>query len=251
LDSELVTDEWLTDGWLIGLRTLWSPRAPGNTCLSALRNAKKMGEPAKNNSKGCGGVMRVAPVGLVANRERAFELGSQTAALTHGLPSGYLSAGFMALLIEEIVSGASLADSIQTAKQGLMTQPGHEEVLNAVESAVFLAQSGAPHTKLPVLGQGWVAEEALAIALFCALAAPNFEDAVVLAVNHSGDSDSTGAIAGNICGALYGNGAIPAGWLDRLELHDEITAIADDLADLREDTLDLDSDAIHQRYPGW
>jgi ADP-ribosylglycohydrolase len=187
----------------------------------------------------------------VASRERAFELGNDTAALTRGHVSGRLAAGFMALLIEEIVSGASLADSIQTAKQGLVMQPGHEEVLGAVESAVFLAQSGAPHTKLPVLGQGWVAEEALAIALFCALAAPNFEDAVVLAVNHSGDSDSTGAIAGNICGALYGNGAIPAGWLDRLELHDEITAIADDLADLREDTLDLDSDAIHQRYPGW
>ena len=133
----------------------------------------------------------------------------------------------------------------------LKKQPGHEEVLNAVEGAVFLAQSGAPRTKLPVLGQGWVAEEALAIGLYCALAAPNFEEVVVLAVNHSGDSDSTGAIAGNICGALYGAAAIPARRLERLELRDEITAIADDLAGTREDTLDLDSDLLHERYPGW
>jgi ADP-ribosylglycohydrolase len=88
LGYEIVSDDWLFDGWLIGVQTLWSKRAPGNTCLSALRNAKKMGRPAVNNSKGCGGVMRVAPVGLAVNRDDAFELGSQTAALTHGHSSG-------------------------------------------------------------------------------------------------------------------------------------------------------------------
>jgi ADP-ribosylglycohydrolase len=105
LRDEIVSDGWLFDGWLIGVQSLWSNRAPGNTCLSALRGAKKMGNPATNNSKGCGGVMRVAPVGLAMHREHAFELGSQTAALTHGHPSGYLSAGFLAFLIEEIVAG--------------------------------------------------------------------------------------------------------------------------------------------------
>ena len=115
----------------------------------------------------------MAPVGLVSRRGMAFELGMETAALTHGHPSGYLSAGFLALLIDEIVSGASLTDSIQMAKQCLLTKPGHEGVLNAVESALLLAKSDAPHTKLPILGQGWVAEEALAIGLYCALVGPN------------------------------------------------------------------------------
>ncbi len=58
----------------------------------------------------------------------------------------------------------------------------------------------------------------------------NVEEAVVLAVNHSGDSDSTGAVAGNICGALFGAETILARWADFVELHDEITAMADDLA---------------------
>ena len=70
-------------------------------------------------------------------------------------------------------------------------------------------------------------------------------------MDHSGDSDSTGAIAGNICGALYGEAAIPARWLDQLELRDEIVAIAGDLAGVRDDTLDLESDAVLERYPGW
>jgi ADP-ribosylglycohydrolase len=193
--------------------------------------------------------MRVTPVGLVANRDRAFELGSETAALTHGHPSGYLAAGFLALLIEEIVSGASLNQAIRTAKEDLVAQPGHEEVLDAVEKAERLARSVLP--QVSKLGQGWVPEEALAIALYCALVAPYFEEAVVLAVNHSGDSDSPGAITGNICGALYGASAIPARWLEPLELREEISAIADDLAAVRRDALDMESDLTSIRYPGW
>ena len=198
LASEIVSDAWLNDGWLIGIGALWSRRAPGNTCLSALRNTKQMGEPAKNDSKGCGGVMRVAPVGLLANRDRAFELGSQTAALTHGHSSGYLAAGFLALLIEEIVSGASLEEAINTAKADLIAQPGHEEVLKAVENAEALARLGGANGMVSKLGQGWVAEEALAIGLYCTLAAPDFEQALILAVNHSGDSDCWGNQSPNI-----------------------------------------------------
>jgi ADP-ribosylglycohydrolase len=96
-----------------------------------------------------------------------------------------------------------------------------------------------------------IAEEALALALYCALVAPNFEEAVVLAVNHSGDSDSTGAIAGNICGALHGVEVIPARWSDAVELRDEIIAIADDLTAFAEGKLEEITDALWNRYPGW
>lgn len=47
------------------------------------------------------------------------------------------------------------------------------------------------------LGAGWVAEEALAIGVYAALVSPDVMSALTLAVTHSGDSDSTGAIAGN------------------------------------------------------
>ena len=83
------------------------------------------------------------------------------------------------------------------------------------------------------------------------MVAPNFEEAVALAVNHSGDSDSTGAIAGNICGALYGVDAIPARWANAVELRDEIKAIADDLTALAEGKLEEITGALSDRYPGW
>ena len=84
-DIDFGTDE---TGWLFQQRQLHSRRAPGNTCLSALRAMSSLGEPARNESKGCGGVMRVASVGLFAWRlcqqespQDAFRLGTELAAV--------------------------------------------------------------------------------------------------------------------------------------------------------------------------
>lgn len=71
----------------------------------------------------------------------------------------------------------------------------------------------------------------LAIAVYCALAAQgDFATGVRLAVNHSGDSDSTGAICGNILGAALGVNAIPSEWLEHIEAREIIVQLADDLA---------------------
>ncbi len=240
------------DGWVIELRSLWSRRAPGMTCLSSLRGAQHLGDVAQNDSKGCGGVMRVAPIGLVAGAEDAFELGSQVAALTHGHPSGSLSAGFLAYLIRRIITGDSLQDAMIAAKEILTAHQNHEEVLSALEAAEQWAASRDLNAlRDGRLGEGWVAEEALAISVYCVLVSHNFEEAVIWAVNHSGDSDSTGAITGNICGALYGIESVPDRWVGQLELGSEITEIADDLAALSLGVFDASSEITWQRYPGY
>jgi ADP-ribosylglycohydrolase len=126
-------------GWLFQQRELHSRRAPGNTCLSALRATKSLGQPARNDSKGCGGVMRVAPVGLFGWREmspqQAFRLGTELAALTHGHPTGAPTGGVFAVLIQMLVDGTSLPDALVEAKRYLRDEPRHEETLRAIESA--------------------------------------------------------------------------------------------------------------------
>jgi ADP-ribosylglycohydrolase len=103
------------------------------------------------------------------------------------------------------------------------------------------------------LGGGWVAEEALAIAVFVAMSASSFEEGVLAAVNHGGDSDSTGAIAGNLLGALYGVEAIPAAWLDGLELRTEIDSLVDDWVRCfwSDERIDVEAPEWWDRYPGW
>ena len=243
------------DGWLVSLPDLHERRSPGNTCLSALRS-RRMGEVSTplNDSKGCGAVMRSAPVGLVPVDD-PFGDGCELAALTHGHPSGYLAAGFLAHLVRSLVCRLSLDDALDAALAELVQRPGHEECLQAVTAARELAASPPTAETVERLGAGWVAEEALAIAVLCALSAKDFEHGVRLAVNHGGDSDSTGAIAGNLLGAQLGKSALPPAWLEQLELRDAIEQLAVDLArhhDPPTSRSDWDADfGDLERYPGW
>lgn len=222
-------NKWRLTGWLLSQRVLHARRAPGNTCLSALQS-EKMGEIATplNNSKGCGGVMRVAPIGLVVNEP--FRMGAEVAALTHGHPSGYLSAGAYAHIINGIsTKGLRISDAAKAAITELKKWQGHEETLHAMEKALQLAKS-APRTPETIesLGRGWTGEEALAIALFCALTAMDFRSGVLLSVNHSGDSDTTGSMTGSLLGTLLGAKAIPGEFLKNLEARELIEEIAGD-----------------------
>jgi len=216
-------------GWLLGQAFLHSSRAPGNTCLQALRDGRPGSELAPvNDSKGCGGVMRVAPAGLAA--AEPFTAGCHAAALTHGHPTGYLAAGALAVMISEIVAGHDLPEAVGTAIGRVRDHAAGDEVARALTGAVAAAAAGPPlPATVAKLGQGWVGEEALGIATYCALAAGGFRSAVLLAVNHDGDSDSTGAVCGNLVGALLGAESIDPVFLDDLEGRDVIDRVADDL----------------------
>ncbi len=216
------------EGWLLALPGLDGPRGPGATCLAGLR-ARRMGTPEHplNASKGCGGIMRIAPVGLALAVDDPFEMGRRVAALTHGHPTGQLAAGFQAFLVRALVAGEDLEDALAEGLEVLRRHPAHEETARAVAAARAARDAGpASPERVARLGKGWVADEALAIALYAALAAPDLPEGILLAVNHDGDSDSTGAIAGNLLGARAGAEAIPEAWLRRLELRDAIEALA-------------------------
>ena len=260
-------------GWLYPLPALHARRAPGNTCLSALKAMRHLGDPARNNSKGCGGVMRVAPIGLwmagrttPADPELCFKVACDLAGLTHGHPTGQLSAGVMAVLVQLLASGETLGSALSTAVEILRQHPDRRETMAAVETAMSLAED-FPGMDMPTesehvrdikkLGEGWVAEEALAISIYCAMVAVDFEHGVCLSVNHSGDSDSTGSMTGNLLGCIWGQTGIPVRWLADLEMRDEIERVAKDLrhfvsADWNEATEPtIDADETWQRYPGY
>ncbi len=256
---------WQADGWLIGETFLHARRAPGNTCLAALRVPGPYGRLAENDSKGCGGVMRVAPVGFLfraAEGVAVFRMGVEVAALTHGHPAGQLSAGVLAAAIHAIVhEGRSLPEALDAATAILREAPVHAETLYPLAAARALAAQGEPTAeRVESLGGGWVAEEALAIAVYAALSFPDdLRAALVLAANHSGDSDSTAAICGNLLGAALGEAALPGDWLAELEGRAVIERLADDFArqlngeapDLRESAPRTpEGEVWRERYPG-
>jgi len=251
------------DGYLWEQKELHSWRSPGHTCLRALKSKKTFGDPANNDSKGCGGVMRVAPVGLYTSHnksiqgieEHCFTIAAEIAGLTHGHPSGQWPAGVLALLVMRCLGDTPLIDALAEAKEILKKRDQHDETLAAILKAESLAASGlTPDAyQLEKLGGGWVAEEALAIGIYCALVARDFEHGITLAVNHGGDSDSTGSIAGNLLGAMLGMDAIPKRWTRHLELLDVIQRVADDLYEYPGWNIgkNVHDRNIRARYPGW
>ena len=224
-------------GWLYWFKPIHSRRAPGNTCLSGLREAPTADAAATNDSKGCGAVMRMAPVGLAGwrfgwNAAYVMQLGANLGHLTHGHPSGYLPAGAFAVMIYSILKGAPLCEAVQISMEQLSQHAGHEETTKAIELACALSKSGiSTHKAIAQLGEGWTGDEALAIGLYCALKSPSLEEGVILAANIDGDSDSTGSIAGNLLGAMYGEASIPLRWLEQLEMGDVIEEISGDFFD--------------------
>ena len=234
--------------WLNDREEMHARRAPGNTCLFALeKGGIGSVEHPCNNSKGCGGVMRVAPVGLYYPyrsydyRLKIDRLGAEAAAITHGHPLGYIPAAMMTHIINIGVyggcaNGETLLDAVLESMSAMRELfPEQKEALDRMEEltnrAIALsAKGGVDEENITALGEGWVAEEALSIALYCCLRYPNdFSKAVIAAVNHSGDSDSTGAITGNILGAWLGYGVIEEKWLFLLEMKSVILELADDL----------------------
>ena len=235
-------DEWHTC-WIRNISALNSRRAPGNTCLSALTALREQ-KAVSNNSKGCGGVMRVAPIGLlsgVARGKETIDIACDCAAITHKHPLGYLPAGILACIIRDIVdcsedlTETTFEEIVRNASTALLTDFNGDsyviELSRTISTAMELAKGdGADYNNIRIIGEGWTGDEALAIAIYCSLRHwGNFENAVVAAVNHDGDSDSTGAICGNIMGAACGLVSIPQYYKDNLELADVIIAIADDL----------------------
>ncbi|MBO4870177.1 MAG: ADP-ribosylglycohydrolase family protein, partial [Clostridia bacterium] len=196
---------------------LYSRRAPGNTCVDSLSSGM-MGSVSYpiNRSKGCGGVMRVSSIAFLKENGlfEADKLAARAAAITHGHALGYLPAALLVHIIHKIIYenvGDRLLpelidESVGEFGEHFAEAPCMSDLISIVSKAITLsANDRADVDNINELGQGWVAEETLAIAIYCALRHQNdFSSGIVAAVNHDGDSDSTGEVAGSILGAYLG-----------------------------------------------
>ncbi len=253
--------------WIFYDKRLHHRRAPGTTCMEALRHYIAHDHSYKNDSKGCGGIMRVAPFAIYngfhgkLKDERFASIAGDCARTTHHNPMGYIPAAYLVLLLRKLVRYDANAvpssflqrlfkirkkwfiiDSSREALTPLDSMYGKEfpDAVVAIKALVDKVISLANTADLPCadaisqLGEGWIAEETLAIALYCAMeyadsSIDSVERALIAAVNHSGDSDSTGSVCGQIMGALLGYEALPKKWISKLEMTDLLDEIADDL----------------------
>jgi ADP-ribosylglycohydrolase len=197
-------------------------RAPGATCMSGCRRLAE-GAPWQTaglaESKGCGSVMRVAPIAFAFAQDPAWmlELARASSLPTHRHPAAVEGCAATALAVAfalDRMPPAQLVDAIERTTRGRCSD------LDAAFDRLRAQLSSPPEEALheSQLGEGWVAEEALVSALYCFLRSPDdFRATMLTAINTDGDSDSIACIAGAISGGYNGLEAIPPTWRERVE----------------------------------
>lgn len=210
-------------------------RSPGEATgigCQALRSGTPWRQAGAAGSKGCGANMRVAPIGLFyEDLDDVSNIARAQAVLTHRHDAAIEGAAAAALLVALALQDASPAEmhaEVMRRCGGRSTD--FDAVFSRVPDVVdadparVLVERGQTEV---ALGEGWVAEEAVAAALYCVWRFPDdFRAAVLLAANTDGDSDSLACIAGGICGARLGVEAIPAGWVDGVENSQRLREVA-------------------------
>jgi len=233
-------------------------RAPGMTCLRAcgeLATGVAWQQATVAGSKGCGANMRVAPVGLVDayDDDTVAGVAQLQAGLTHGHPTALAASELTAVAVRLLRAGTplpALPGLLREHCRGqrevyrddwlgpLWQRPGMDspagfisrgwdeclDVLDRLDAALAAGDDGGDACR--VTGEGWIAEEALATGLLCALwHADDPVGGLARGAATSGDSDSIACLAGAFLGAVYGTAAWPRTWPDRIEYADQLHAL--------------------------
>ena len=220
-------------------------RMPETGVLNALSNEEK-GTTDKdiNNSKGSAVLTRNIPLGILYwdKPEEAFSVGAEISALTHSHATAYLAGGAVASLVSYLINGISLPKSIDKVNYLLSSRKGGENIIKLLTAAVEQANKH-PAGKSGVwehldsirsLGGGDIAEEALAIAVYCATVMDDPFEAVITAANHDGCSTVTGALTGALEGIRFGTSFLPAYWVECVEASEITSKMADMLFETEE-----------------
>ncbi len=192
---------------------------PGNTCIRATVHYKS--DPRKDwrnsgikNSKGCGSAMRVAPIGLYfSDLEKLYQIAYNSSLITHAHPTALAAAVGAAYLVRLAINKVPVMEWPNLVKKIVVNieQPGENEFCDAIDRAVKALNMTSTEKAIKTIGKGWIGEEAVAIALYCCMKYPkarDFKQLLIASVNHDGDSDSTGCIAGGIMGGFHGYNAL-------------------------------------------
>lgn len=193
------------DVGIASFKEMWERRAPGNTCIQAL-SGYTMGTVSNNlnDSKGCGGIMRVLPsIFKAKSMNEAFEWGCDFAAMTHSHPSGYYSAGVYNALGWCLLNGQPPEEALGSVRPFLLRDEKAKETLMAFDIAVKHLKDGTllEHDEMIKVfgGGGWTGETALAFAIYVGLQFDiSYKETIEWSANHSGDSDSTAMLAAGL-----------------------------------------------------
>ena len=189
----------------------------GNTTLKALNKYRATGEPysgmTEDSSAGNGSIMRLAPIPMYYsnNPEEALKYATLSSKTTHANIMCVDACRYMAGIIVGLLNGENKETALSTLYSPVKNYFEEEPLCDAIKDVA----NGSFKTKQPpeIIGAGFVVKS-LEAALWAFHTTDNFKDGALKAVNLGNDADTTGAVYGQIAGALYGFENIPKEWFN-------------------------------------
>lgn len=212
-------------------------RAPGRTCLVGIANMERGAHWSQSgiaDSKGCGSAMRSPPIGYLYQNDpkKLRQVAGASGICTHGHPTAdaaCIGAAYLVKLALDDIPPENMTSRLLAFTEGISDE--WDEAILKVEKCLDWDDE---EKALAYLGEGWVGEETVSLALYCFLKYPdNYEKVVMRGANTNGDSDSIACIAGAISGASLGVSAIPEDWVSKIEKSQYLGDLAERLADKR------------------
>ena len=241
-DLETIMDA-IKDEFIKWRRSPENNRAPGNACLAGASNMERgvhWSESGMPDSKGCGSAMRVAPIGYYYhnNPDKLRQVARASGICTHGhrtAVAASVGAAYLVKLALDRVDPGDMISEILSFTSGISRE--FDTALSKVSECLEWPNE---EDALKFLGEGWIGEEAVALALYCFLRHPDdYKKTVLRGANTNGDSDSIACIAGGISGAFLGLAAIPSQWVKNIEKSEYLNDLADHFA-MKKGPLDYD-----------
>jgi ADP-ribosyl-[dinitrogen reductase] hydrolase len=197
----------------------------GNTTSAAISAFQLTGDPFSGQthewSLGNGSIMRLAPAPLFfyPDYEQAVAMAGESSRTTHGHAQCIEACELLAAILCRLLDGGGKESVV-------FLDPDHRwETPEVIEIAGGGYRAKAMND---IQGSGHVIKS-LEAALWSFVTTDSFEGAILRAANLGDDADTTAAVCGQIAGAHYGASGIPARWLEKLCMRQEIESLSDRL----------------------
>lgn len=182
-----------------------------------LRSGNALAGSADPRSAGNGSLMRLAPVALMYGHDEAQlqDMAALSSRTTHAAPECLDACRLFAVALSRALAGGDKQQVLALSSLEL-DSPRIREIAQGTWMGKSREQIGS---------SGYVVHS-LEAALWCFARHDSFEAAVLEAANLGDDADTTAAITGQIAGAFWGRGGIPAHWLAKLHQEQDIRGLA-------------------------
>jgi ADP-ribosyl-[dinitrogen reductase] hydrolase len=213
---------WHETGYLSSTGTCFDI---GGTTATALYRFKQTGEPfsgpTSSNSAGNGSIMRLAaiPMFYFPDINRAEQFAAESSRTTHGTEECLNASRLLAWVIVRALEGRRMEDMLLADRDSFT---GSLKIVALARGDYLNKREGE------IRGSGYVVDS-LEAALWCFAHTDSYNEAILKAANLGDDSDTTAAVCGQIAGAYYGESGIPASWLEKLTMRQEIGTLAERL----------------------